>query len=72
MISPPIKPIGDLLVERANYRFLSLLYLRPPSTRPDPKTLEEHPFVEPRYIVGNPNRPDGYLILGTPTPRKFT
>ena len=59
-------------VEQANFRFLSLLYLRPPSIRPDPKTLEEHPFVEPRYIVGNPNRPDGYLILGTPTPRKFT
>jgi hypothetical protein len=58
--------------EQANFRLLSLLYLRPRSTRPDPRTLEEHPFVEPRFIVGNPNRPDGYLILGTPRPRKFT
>jgi hypothetical protein len=65
-------------VEQTNFRFLSLIYPPEPTSIQDmdeefrEAILRDHPFVDPPYIVGNPNYPDGFLFFGTPTPRKFT
>jgi hypothetical protein len=62
---PPLTP-----AEHTNFRLLSLLYPRPPNPTPPEEMLEDHPFIIPRYVVGDPNRPDGFLIFGTPKRRK--
>ena len=58
---------GPLLtpVEETNFRFLFLLYSVPLPAGPDERTLEDHPFQDPRFIVGNPNYPDGHLIFAS-------
>jgi hypothetical protein len=67
------------LAEETTFRFLSLLYPLPPRVRlqdmPEEAReaiLEDHPFLEPRYTVGNLNYTDRFLILGTSKRRQFT
>jgi hypothetical protein len=59
--------------ELTNFRFLSLLFPLPPGIGLEEmneeyreQILEDHPFIIPRYVVGDPNRPDDFLIFGTP------
>jgi hypothetical protein len=67
------------LAEETTFQFLSLLYplprrlnLQDMPEQEGEAILQDHPFLEPRYIVGNPNYTDGFLILGTSKRRAFT